>query len=137
MASGTGGTSFGTNGMATGSASAVLGNGSVASGSNEVAFGEGGLGGDGSDTVSVGSAGNERRIRTVATGVNGADAVNVNQLDAGLGSLQNQISSNLNAAYAGTAAATAAAGLRHDDRPGKISAAAARATIRLFLHIPD
>jgi autotransporter adhesin len=38
--------------------------------------------------------------------------------------LQNQINQNETAAYAGTAVALAAAGLRYDDRPGKFSTSA-------------
>ena len=49
----------------------VLGDGSTASGAN---------------TVSVGSANQTRRITNVAPGINGTDAVNVNQLTAGLAS---------------------------------------------------
>jgi len=96
----------------------------VASGSNSVALGSGSVASE-ANTVSVGSSGNERRITNVAAGVSGTDAVNVNQLNAGLTNLQDQISGNLNKAYAGTAAAMAAAGLCYDDRRGKFSAAAA------------
>jgi autotransporter adhesin len=75
--------------------------------------------------VSVGASGAERQITNVAPGTQSTDAVNVSQLKAGLGNLENQIAGNLNKAYAGTAAAMAAAGLRFDDRAGKYSAAAA------------
>ena len=42
--------------------------------------------------MSVGSAGNERRITNVAPGVNGTDAVNVNQLKG----LETNINNNIN-----------------------------------------
>jgi trimeric autotransporter adhesin len=120
---------------ASGKAATAIGNGAVASADNSVALGANSVA-DQANTVSVGSAGNERRVTNVAEGTGGTDAVNVNQLNAGLGNLQNQmnanvanlqdqISSNLKKSYGGTAAAIAIAGLRYDDRPGKISAAAA------------
>ena len=59
--------------------------------------------------MSVGSEGNERRITNVAAGVNGTDAVNVNQLKDLKGDLTNSINKSSNLASAGTAAAMAAA----------------------------
>ncbi len=114
----------GNSAVASGSSTA-LGNGAVATAANSVALGAGSVASE-ANTVSVGSVGDERRITNVALGINGTDAVNVNQLKAGLGNLENQISGNLNKAYAGTVAAMAAAGLRFDDRPGKYSAAQPR-----------
>jgi trimeric autotransporter adhesin len=80
--------------------------------------------------VSVGSAGNERRITNVAPGVNPTDAVNVSQLTSlalgtqnQINNLQNQIDDNRREARGGTALALAATGLRYDDRPGKLSVA--------------
>ena len=124
VASGKDGTAAGSGAVASGTGSTAIGNNAVASGSNSVAIGANSVA-SAPDTVSVGSVGNERTISNVRPGVNGTDAVNVNQLTNGLGNLQNQISQNRDAAYAGTAAAIAISGLRYDDRPGKISGAAA------------
>ena len=89
------------------------------------------------NTVSIGSAGNERRITNVAPGVNPTDGVNVSQLTSmalgtqnqinflqnQIGGLQNQIDDDRREARGGTALALAATGLRYDDRPGKLSVA--------------
>jgi trimeric autotransporter adhesin len=88
------------------------------------------------NTVSVGAPGSERRITNVAAGINPTDAVNVSQLSSMASSLgagfqsqinglQSQIDDNNREARAGTALSLAAAGLRYDDRPGKVSLAAA------------
>ncbi|WP_277189270.1 YadA-like family protein [Caballeronia sp. BR00000012568055] len=134
-ATGTDALAAGSSSVASGKASTAIGTGAVASADNSVALGANSVA-DQANTVSVGSAGNERRVTNVAAGTAGTDAVNVNQLNTGLGNLQNQmnanvanlqdqISSNLKKSYGGTAAAIAIAGLRYDDRPGKVSAAAA------------
>ncbi len=123
-ASGTDTLSAGSGSVASGTQSTALGTGATASANNSVALGAGSVA-DEANTVSVGSADNTRRVTNVAPGINGTDAVNVNQLNAGLGHLQTQIDDNLKKSYAGTAAAIAIAGLRYDDRAGKISAAAA------------
>ena len=145
-ATGTGAVATGQNAQATGDYSIAMGQGSsasgayataigagaVATGANSVAIGAGSTDGGQSNVVSVGAPGAERRIVNLAPGVNGTDAVNVDQLTSGLGNLQNQfntqigglqsqITNNLAAAYAGTAVSLAAAGLRYDDRPGKMS----------------
>ena len=76
----------------------VLGNGSTASGPN---------------TVSVGAAGAERRITNVAPGVNGTDAVNVNQLNNVAGAVNNlstQLAETQRVAYTGVAMSMAMAG---------------------------
>ena len=70
---------MGNNASATHANSVALGNGSVTSGAN---------------TVSVGGAGNERRITNVAAGSNSTDAVNVTQLNAAIAAI------NLNAGNA-------------------------------------
>ncbi|WP_050455012.1 YadA family autotransporter adhesin [Candidatus Burkholderia verschuerenii] len=137
VASGQGSTAMGTNSVASAQDSSAIGYHSAASGQGSTAIGAGAqssavnsvaLGAnsvaDQANTVSVGSAGNERRVTNVAPGVAGTDAVNVNQLNARSSDLQNQIDTNLKKSYGGTAAAIAIAGLRYDDRPGKISAAA-------------
>ncbi|WP_423221444.1 YadA-like family protein [Burkholderia contaminans] len=66
------------------------------------------------NTVSFGSQGNERRLTNVAPGVNGTDAVNMNQL-WGVQSSVNQVASR---AYSGIAAATALTMIPEVD-PGK------------------
>jgi autotransporter adhesin len=100
-----------------------------AAATNSVAIGQGSVA-SAPNTVSVGSVGNERRVTNVATGIAPTDAVNVSQLNSvatgvngQIAGLQNQISTNLAQANAGTALAMAASGLRYDDRPGKISLA--------------
>jgi len=87
----------------------------VASGSNSVALGTGSVATE-ANTVSVGSAGNERRITNVAAGVNDTDAVNVGQLNSTVSGIQNQMSGmqgQINSvardAYSGIAAASALA----------------------------
>ena len=133
VASGANSTALGNGATASGAGSTALGNGAIATGANSVALGAGSIASE-DNTVSVGAPGSERRITNVAPGINGTDAVNVNQLDQLAGSFQNQIGGLQNAigdtldkAYAGTSAAMAVAGLRYDDRPGKISAAVATA----------
>jgi autotransporter adhesin len=135
-ASGSNATAYGTGSQATGPSSTAVGQGAIASGMLASAFGQGAVAaapgsvaiGAGSvasqpNTVSFGTPGNERRLTNVAPGIAGTDGVNLNQLASGLGALQNQISNNVNRANAGTASALATAGLRYDDRPGKISSA--------------
>jgi trimeric autotransporter adhesin len=117
-------TAIGANSLASGNNAVALGAGATATATNSVALGANSLATT-PNSVSVGSPGNERTITNVAPGVNPTDAVNVSQLNQGLGNLQNQISENRQEAYGGAAAAMAAAGLKFDDRPGKISAAAA------------
>ncbi|WP_420130906.1 YadA-like family protein, partial [Rhodopseudomonas sp.] len=82
--------------------------------------------------VSVGSAGNERRVTNVAAGISPTDAVNVDQLSgitsgfqSQISGLQDQVWSNQREARAGTALALATSGLSYDHRPGKASVAAA------------
>jgi autotransporter adhesin len=63
-------------------------------------------------------------ISNVAPGVAGTDAVNVNQLNAAFQQLNGQIGAVQQDAYRAAAIGMAAASLRYDDRPGKISASA-------------
>jgi autotransporter adhesin len=58
-----------------------LGTGSQAIANDSVALGSGCIT-DRANTISVGTAGNERQIANVASGTVGADAVNLNQLQA-------------------------------------------------------
>jgi autotransporter adhesin len=64
----------------------AIGQNASASGANSVAIGAGSSDGGQSNVVSVGSVGAERRITNVAPGINGTDAVNVNQLTAAMAS---------------------------------------------------
>ncbi|SAL13456.1 putative trimeric autoransporter, BpaB [Caballeronia cordobensis] len=117
VASGANALSAGSGSTASGADSAAFGTGADARADNSIALGANSVATE-PNTVSVGSAGSERRIANVAPGINGTDAVNVNQLRSGL-------DDNLKKSYGATAAAIAIAGLRYDDRPGKVSAAAA------------
>ena len=56
---------------------------------NSVAIGQGSVA-TAANTVSVGSAGNERRITNVAAAINGTDAVNLNQLNSVVASMNYQ-----------------------------------------------
>nr|WP_244173203.1 YadA-like family protein [Caballeronia temeraria] len=123
-ATGANATAVGSGSVASGQGSTAIGNGASATADNSVALGANSVANE-ANTVSVGAAGSERRVTNVAPGVNGTDAVNKNQLNAGLGQVQNQVNDNLKKSYGGTAAAIAIAGLRYDDRPGKISAGVA------------
>jgi autotransporter adhesin len=60
-------------------------------------------------------------ISNVAAGVAGTDAVNVNQLNNAFASLNGQIGQARQEAWRSAAIGMAAASLRYDDRPGKIS----------------
>jgi autotransporter adhesin len=95
---------------------------------NAVAIGQGSVA-SAPNTVSFGSPGNERRLTNVAAGVAPTDAVSVSQLNSvasGMsGALQNQINTNQTEARAGIALALASTGLQFDQRPGKLSIAAA------------
>ena len=117
VASGTHSTAMGATATASGVNATAIGAGSTASADNSVALGAGSVS-DRANTVSVGSAGQERQITNVAAGVQGTDAVNVNQLNAGIqqantytdekvNALGDQISGVARAAYSGVAAATA------------------------------
>nr|WP_206958493.1 YadA-like family protein [Trinickia acidisoli] len=117
-------TAIGSNSLASGNNAVALGAAATATATNSVALGANSIATT-PNSVSVGSPGNERTITNVAPGVNPTDAVNVEQLNAGINNLQSQITTNQQEAYAGTAAAMAAAGLRYDDSPGKVSMAAA------------
>nr|WP_277186074.1 YadA-like family protein [Caballeronia sp. BR00000012568055] len=114
----------GTPAVASGSGSIAMGNGAIASGNNSVAIGSGSVASE-DNSVSMGSPGNERRITNVAPGVNGTDAVNVNQLSTVLGS----VNSVASAAFAGVAAAMAMPNLT-PSAPGKILVAAGAANYK-------
>ncbi|MDR5751627.1 YadA-like family protein [Caballeronia sp. LZ024] len=101
-ASGSGGVAMGTNSVAGGKDTLALGNGAQASSDNSVALGAHSVA-DQPNTVSVGSEGNERRVTNVAPGINGTDAVNMNQL----GQVQSGLNDVARKSYGGIAAATA------------------------------
>ncbi|WP_407148556.1 beta strand repeat-containing protein [Bradyrhizobium sp. ORS 86] len=63
-------------------------------------------------------------ISNVAPGVAGTDAVNVNQLNSAFAQLNGQIGEVRQDAWRAAAIGMAAASLRYDDRPGKLSASA-------------
>lgn len=125
-ATGAAATATGTNATAVGAGAQATATNSVAVGANSVA--------DQANTVSVGAVGTERRVTNVAAGVGNSDAVNVQQLNAGVSNavtqsnqytdskvqgLQNKINSNQHDADGGTAAAMAVAGLPQPTGPGK------------------
>ncbi|CZE49990.1 outer membrane protein [Campylobacter geochelonis] len=99
--------------------SVALGTNATSSGKNSVALGAGSNDGGRANTVSVGSAGKERTISNVAAGVYGTDAVNLNQLNAGLQNVYNQIGEYQDEARAGTASAIALGSLGQATIPGK------------------
>jgi autotransporter adhesin len=90
-----------------------------------VAIGSNSSDGGQPNVVSFGTPGNERRLINVAPGINGTDAVNVNQLLGAETQFQNGLQAVNLAAQAGTALALAASGLHFDDRPGTSSIAGA------------
>ena len=98
-------TAVGANSLASGNDSVALGASAQATGNRAVALGAYSVA-DQPNTVSVGSAGNERRITNVAPGVNPTDAVNISQL----GGLQQQVNDVTNVAYSGIAMSMAMAG---------------------------
>jgi autotransporter adhesin len=76
---------------ASGDGSVALGYGSSSTGDNSVALGAGSTDGGMANVISVGGVGSERRIINVAPGVNGTDAVNVNQLNGAIAPLNTSI----------------------------------------------
>nr|WP_179404551.1 YadA-like family protein [Burkholderia guangdongensis] len=121
-ASGSGSTAAGSGSVASGTNSTAVGDGATASGANSVALGANSVATE-QNTVSVGAVGSERTISNVAAGVNGTDAVNVNQLNAGLAQANqytnSQISSLRRDMYGGVASAMAVAGLPQPTAPGR------------------
>lgn len=79
----------------------------------------GSTGEDGTNELSVGTEKAPTRITNVAPGVKGTDAVNVNQLTAGLGNVYNNMNKMDKDLRGGIAGAMAAAGLYHATLPGK------------------
>jgi len=125
VASGANATAIGNGSTASNAGSTALGNGAVSSGANSVAIGAGSNDGGAANVVSFGTVGHERTLTNVAPGVNGTDAVNVNQLNALGINLRNNLNQINLQAQAGTAMSLAASGLHFDDRPGTTSIAGA------------
>lgn len=149
IASGSNAIAVGNNAQALGNGGMALGNGTVVASAatnstaigngaqvtsaagNSVALGNGSVA-DRSNSVSVGSAGNERSITNVAAGTQATDAVNVQQLRDATSGYTNDIN-NLRGdlkkyernSYAGAASAMAVAGLPQAYTPGKSMASAA------------
>jgi trimeric autotransporter adhesin len=125
-ASGAHSVAAGASAQASGSNAVALGAAANASADNSVALGQGSVA-DRANTVSVGAAGQERQIANVAPGVEGTDAVNVNQLNSGLGGAlgqakaytDDQVRSARKDSYGGAAAAIAMAGLPQAVLPGR------------------
>ncbi|AOJ48359.1 YadA family autotransporter adhesin [Burkholderia thailandensis] len=135
VASGIGSTAAGSGSVASGANSVAIGDGASASGNNSVALGANSVA-SAPNTVSVGSVGNERTISNVAPGVNGTDAVNVNQLNSGIGNAVGQANQYTDQKVdhlrremnGGVAAAMAVAGLPQPTAPGKSMVAIAGST---------
>ncbi|WP_321879508.1 YadA family autotransporter adhesin, partial [Paraburkholderia bannensis] len=87
VASATSTSAIGANSQATGTNATAIGAGATATGANSVALGQGAVATE-ENTVSVGSDTVQRRITNVAQGINGTDAVNVNQLNQAIDNAQ-------------------------------------------------
>ncbi|MGO4396508.1 YadA family autotransporter adhesin, partial [Variovorax sp. M-6] len=122
--------------VASGDKAVAIGAGATASASNSVAIGAGSTTGNRENTVSVGSAGNERAIANVADAVMGTDAVNKRQLDsvaesgqaytdARVNQVQSEIASVKRDSNAAAASAMAVATLPQSIIPGRGMASAA------------
>ena len=108
--------------VASGDASSAIGDHAYASGANSVAVGANSVA-SAPNTLSVGSVGNERGISNVAPGVNGTDAVNLNQLNNAAAQsnryTDQQIKGLKRYVDGGVAATMAVAGLPQATEPGK------------------
>jgi autotransporter adhesin len=112
-------TAGGDGAVASGGASTAVGYRASASGVNSVAIGANSSDGGQANVVSFGSPGAERRLTNVAPGVNGTDAVNLNQLNAVsnyAASLNNALSVKVSGELAG---ANALSGLPFSTIPTK------------------
>jgi autotransporter adhesin len=74
-------------------------------------------------TLSGGNPNAPVTIGNVAPGVAGTDAVNVDQLNSAVGALNGDVKKARREAWKAAAIGLAAASLRYDDRPGKVSVA--------------
>ncbi|KUY84074.1 hypothetical protein WS46_08260 [Burkholderia sp. RF4-BP95] len=127
--------------VATGVDSTAIGSGAQSSGRNSVALGNGSSDGGQDNVVSIGSAGNERRIVNVAKGVNGTDGVNVSQLNDAinqttdnfnqqLGGIRQDVNNLARNAYGGIAAATALTMIPEVDKDKTIAVGVGGGTYR-------
>ena len=113
VAGGNNSTAYGANAYALASGATAIGQGSTADAAGAVALGQGSSSNGRVNTVSVGNAatGLDRQITSVTPGTQGTDAVNLNQLDAGVTQSENYADTVGNRvqrnAYAGIAAALA------------------------------
>ncbi|WP_166635098.1 YadA family autotransporter adhesin [Mesocricetibacter intestinalis] len=113
-------TAIGSNAKATAKDATALGQNAQAKADNSVALGTNSVA-DAPNTVSVGSEGNERRITNVARGINGTDAVNVNQLNevkAQTESVRRDLRRTDKKLRAGIAGVTAMANIPQVTQPG-------------------
>ena len=145
-ASGTGSMALGGSSMAMAEKSVALGTAASATAANSVALGADsqatrgaskdysaigvGAGQNSAGEVSVGAQGAERQITNVAPGMNGTDAVNVNQLAGAINGVSKRIEEEGKDARAGTAAAMAMANMPQAFIPGKSMMAAGVGTYR-------
>jgi len=83
------GAAFGNGASATGTNSSAFGSNAIATAPNAAAIGAGSVASQ-VNTISVGSVGNERRITNVAAGVSPTDAVNMQQFQGGMASVNSQ-----------------------------------------------
>ena len=127
-ATGQNATAAGSAALATGQNATALGYAATVSGSNSVSLGAKSDDEGRSNVVSVGATGAERQVSNVAPGTQGTDAVNVNQLNTGLGNVATQLRNELKGvskdANAGAAAAIAMANMPQAFTPGKSMVAA-------------
>jgi autotransporter adhesin len=127
VASGSNSTAVGNTSTASGNGSTAVGQGASSTGGNSVAIGAGSNDGGRANVVAVGAANAPRQVANVAPGTEGTDAVNLNQLNAGVGSAVAQANSYTDSqiqglrrdADAGAATAMAVAGLPQPSGPGK------------------
>ncbi len=126
QASGASAIAMGANSNASGNHATALGASASAGADNSVALGYGSVA-DRANSVSMGADGAERQLTHIAPGVQGTDAVNLNQLNQSLGGTlaeanrytDDKIRSARRDAYGGTAAALAVAGLPQAVLPGR------------------
>lgn len=127
VASGSNSTAAGNGSNATGNGSTAVGSGATSSGQGSVAIGAGSNDDGRGNVVSIGTTTTQRQITNVAAGTAPTDGVNVQQLNAAVGSAVAQANSYTDSrlqgvrrdADGGTASAMAVAGLPQPSGPGK------------------
>ncbi|GAB7535760.1 hypothetical protein BGC_19760 [Burkholderia sp. 3C] len=134
VASGNNSTAVGNGSNASGSNSTTIGSSAKSSGNSSVAIGAGSDDGGRNNVVSVGSDSAPRQIANVAAGTAPSDGVNVQQLNAAMGSANAYTDARIQGlrrdADAGTASAMAVAGLPQPSGPGKSMVAIAGSVYR-------